>query len=87
MIWAALGFRGGTKQTPDGPKPAFAVYEMGCALRGKENFGTELGIMPQSEIPEFLVELGREISKRGMEYQEFVEKEHGEFLKIVGKYL
>lgn len=84
---AALGFRGGTKQTPDGPKPAFAVYEMGCALRGKENFGTELGIMPQSEIPEFLVELGREISKRGMEYQEFVEKEHGEFLKIVGKYL
>ena len=43
--------------------------------------------MPQSEIPEFLVELGREISKRGMEYQEFVEKEHEEFLKIVGKYL
>lgn len=84
---ASLGFRGGTKQTPDGPKPAFAVYEMGCAVRGKENFGTELGVMLESEIPQFLVELGKEISKRGMEYQEFVEKEHEEFLKIAGKYL
>lgn len=84
---ASLGFRGGMKQTKDGPKPAFAVYEMGCAVRGKENFGTELGVMLESEIPEFLVELGKEISARGMEYQEFVEKEHGEFLKIVGKYL
>ncbi len=84
---ASLGFRGGTKQTPDGPKPAFAVYEMGCAVRGKENFGTELGVMLESEIPQFLAELGREISKRGMEYQEFVEKEHEEFLKIAKKYL
>ena len=73
--------------TADGPKPAFAVYEMGCAVRGKENFGTELGIMLESEIPQFLAELGKEISKRGMEYQEFVEKEHEEFLKIAGKYL
>lgn len=84
---AALGFRGGMKQTKDGPRPAFAVYEMGCAIRGKENFGTELGVMLESEIPEFLVELGKEIARRGMEYQEFVEKHHGEFLNIVEKYL
>ncbi len=43
--------------------------------------------MLESEIPQFLAELGREISKRGMEYREFVEKEHEEFLKIAKKYL
>lgn len=43
--------------------------------------------MLESEIPQFLAELGKEISKRGMEYQEFVEKEHEEFLKIAKKYL
>ena len=53
----ALGFRGGVKQTPDGPKPAFAVYEKGCEALGKEAFGTDLGVMLQDEIPEFFAEL------------------------------
>lgn len=84
---ASLGFRGGVRQTPEGPRPAFAVYEMGCPLRGEEAFGTELGLMLESEIPEFLVELGTEIASRNMTYHQFVEKHHGDFLEIVKKYL
>ncbi|MEH2941745.1 nitrite/sulfite reductase [Lachnospiraceae bacterium KK002] len=84
---ASLGFRGGVRQTPDGPRPAFAVYEMGCPLRGREAFGTELGLMLESEIPEFLVELGTEIAARSMTYEQFVKEHHDDFLNIVKKYL
>ena len=84
---AALGFRGGVKQTPEGPKPAFAVYEMGCPLQGEEAFGTELGVMLEAEIPEFLAELGREINARGMVYNDFIQKCHEDFLNIAGRFL
>lgn len=47
---APLGFRGGVKQTPDGPKPAFAVFENGCELQDEEAFGEEHGVMLESEI-------------------------------------
>lgn len=84
---ASLGFRGGVKQTPDGPRPAFAVYEMGCELQGEEAFGTELGVMLESEIPEFLVTLGREITSRGITYQEFITHHHDDFLRIAKPFL
>lgn len=84
---ADLGFRGGVKQTPEGPKPAFAVYEMGCPIQGQESFGKELGVMLESEIPEFLAELGREIASRGMVYSDFIQKYPKDFLKIAGRFL
>ena len=79
---ASLGFRGAVKQTQEGPRPAFAVYEMGCEFQGKEALGRELGVMLESQIPEFLVTLGREIASRGMSYQEFAERHHEDFLAI-----
>lgn len=84
---APLGFRGGVKQTPDGPRPAFAVFEMGCELQGQESFSQELGIMLESDIPEFLAELGNEIASRGMTYKTFVRDCHDDFLVIVKRYL
>ncbi len=83
---AALGFRGGVKQTPDGPKPAFAVFENGCGMQGQEAFGTDLGVITEEEIPSFLVELGREIASRNTDYRTFTETHRDEFLKIVEKY-
>lgn len=84
---ASLGFRGDVKQTPEGPKPAFAVYEMGCPIEGEEKFASELGIMAESEIPEFLVTLGREITSRKMTYSEFVRDCHEDFLEIAAPFL
>ncbi len=84
---ASLGFRGGVRQTPDGPRPAFAIYEMGCPFQGQETFAAELGLMLESEIPEFLVELGTEIASRSMTYHQFVTEHHEDFLEIVKKYL
>lgn len=83
----ALGFRGGVKQTPDGPKPAFAVYEKGCEALGKEAFGTDLGVMLQDEIPEFFAELGTAITAAGTTYDAFVEHNRDAFMAIVEKYI
>lgn len=84
---APLGFRGGVKQTPEGPRPAFAVFESGCELQGNEAFGVDLGVMLESEIPDFFVELGKEIASRNMTYEQFVTKERDAFLEIVKRYI
>ncbi len=82
-----LGFRGGMKQTPEGPRPAFAVYENGCSLEGKEQFGRELGVMLETDIPEFLADLGKAVSEKGMTYAEFSPNYPDEVQAIAGKYL
>lgn len=84
---APLGFRGGVKQTPDGPKPAFAVYEYGCEIQEEEAFGTEVGVMAESDIPEFLAALGKEIASRNMTYEKFITEHHDRFLEIAGNYI
>lgn len=84
---APLGFRGGVKQTPNGPKPAFAVFENGCEIQDEESFGEDLGVMLESEIPEFLAELGKEIASKNMTYEQFIKEQHDTFLEIVGKYI
>lgn len=83
----ALGFRGGVKQTPDGPKPAFAVFENGCDLQGEERFGTDLGVMTEEDIPKFFVELGEAVTKSGVKYQDWILEHHDEFLEIAKKYI
>jgi len=67
----ALGFRGGKKPTPEGPKFAFALYENGSDRYGEERFGTDLVNMLEEKIPDFLVALGREIAEKGMTYEQF----------------
>lgn len=82
-----LGFRGGVRQTPEGPKPAFAVYEKGCGVQGKEAFGEELGVMLEDEIPAFLVELGQAIAADHSTYEEWTTKNREKFIEIVKKYI
>lgn len=83
---AALGFRGGVCQTPEGPKPAYAVYEGGCALPGQTEFGQELGVMPEKNIPDFLVELGRVIAAEQTTYERWITEHREYFLEILRKY-
>lgn len=84
---AIIGLRGGKKPTKDGPKYAFAVYENGCDIKGAEQFGIEIGVMLEENIPEFFVELGREVSKEGLQYMEFRKKYPDRILKIAEKYV
>ncbi len=83
----ALSFSGRVRQTPDGPKAAFAVYEAGCDAQQKEAFAQELGVMLEDEIPDFLLELGRAISKDHSSYDVWVKEHRAQFLELVNKYI
>lgn len=83
----AIAFRGGVKQTPDGPKPAFAMYTGGCEKQGNEAFGKELGIVAESDIPNLLVEIGRAVCASDTTYDIWI-KTHQETLEsIAAKYI
>ena len=83
---ARIGLRGGMKQTSDGPKPAFAVYDNGCERFGAERMGEELGVMTVDDIPQFFVELGRTIAAENMSYEEFYEKHSEKVKEIASNY-
>lgn len=84
---ATIGLRGGKKPSPEGPKYAFAVYENGCDLQGKEAFGQELGVMYEEDIPEFFVELGHAVEDAGLTYEAFRAKYPEKILEIAKKYV
>lgn len=84
---AALGFRGGKKPTQDGPKDAFAVYANGCALQGKEQMGEELGVMLATDIPEFLVAIGKAVQEEDIDYETFRETYPDRIKEIANRFL
>ena len=83
---AEIGFRGAIKQSPDGPKKAFAIYIGGCPYQGKESlsdFGKSIIV---EEIPQFLVELGKVISANGTVYNEWIKENRQKLSELVDKY-
>lgn len=83
---AAIGFRGGMKPSPDGPKPAFAIFEGGCAIRSQENIASMGQSIYAEDIPDFLVELGKTVSKTGQNYEQWVTSHHDELLTLIARY-
>ena len=81
-----IGFRGAVKQTPDGPKPAFAISVGGCALQGQEVIAEVGKAIIVEEIPLFLVELGKMISDEGMTYQTWIPKHQEKLEQLIEKY-
>ena len=83
---APLGFRGGVCQTPEGPRPAYALYAGGCELPGQEQFGEELGVLPEACMPDFLVELGTAIAADHSTYERWIAENRKRFLELIRKY-
>ena len=73
------------KQTDDGPKPSFTLFENGCDYQGEERMGDELGVLTVDEIPEFFVMLGKRISSENMTYREFIKKYPDELKKLINE--
>lgn len=82
----ALGFRGAVKQTPEGPKAAYALFEGGCDVLGQEQFGTELGVMKEENIPAFFAALGQAVSQTALSYEDWIQENRDVFLKLVEQY-
>lgn len=64
----AIGFRGFTKRVEDEPRSAFTLFAGGSDMQGSETMGREVGVLLESDIPAFLVELGRTVARSGMDY-------------------
>lgn len=82
----AIGFRGAVKQTPDGPKPAFAIFIGGCALQGRENLADMGNSIIVEEIPLFLVELGKMIASENSTYEAWAPANAGKLETLIAKY-
>ena len=65
----AIGFRGASKSVDKKPQSAFVLFVNGQQRQGEEAFGRELGTMLETDIPEFLVKLGKTVAESGMDYE------------------
>lgn len=85
---ADIGFRGGIKQTPEGPKPAFAIFAGGCALQGKEALAgtTPARTITVEHIPLFLVELGKMIAAEDTTYDQWIKNNQERLEELITKY-
>lgn len=81
-----LSFRGAVKQTPDGPKAAFALFEGGCEALGKAQFGNEICVMAEENIPEFFVALGKRISQDETTYDKWILENREGFVELAKKF-
>ncbi len=81
-----IGFRGGIRQTPEGPKPAFAIFEGGCPLQGREALADTGKPMLADDIPKFLVELGRMVAFENTTYEQWIKTHQPQLTELIAKY-
>lgn len=82
----SIGFRGGMKKVDGKPESAFVLFVNGNDREGEERFGEQLGTILETEIPDFLKELGQAVSESGMRFQEWYRGNEGRLKEIAKKY-
>lgn len=82
-----IGFRGGLKVVDKQPIPAFLLSAYGNDREGEERMGREIGMIPETRVSEFIVDLGRQVTQSGLSFDEWV-NEHPEGIEqIAASYL
>lgn len=82
-----IGFRGAVKLVDKKPNPAFILCVNGEERQGEEAMGRELGAILESEIPQFLVELGQAVAESGMDFAEWKKKNPDGLEQLAEKYI
>lgn len=83
----AMGFRGASKLVDGKPQPAFALFVNGSSRQGQEAMGRELGTILETDIPEFLVVLGKTVAASGKDFFCWNESEPIALDRIAAPYL
>lgn len=83
----ALGFRGAMKRAGGKPQSAFMLYLNGCEEQGQEAMGRELGTILETEIPAFMVALGKTVAESGMAFAAWNRANPDGVEKIAAPYL
>jgi ferredoxin-nitrite reductase len=71
----SIGFRGAAASVDGKSQSAFVLYVNGNDRQGEEVLGYECGTILESEIPAFLVTLGKAVAAAGLTYQEWAKKD------------
>lgn len=79
---APIGFRGAMKNK----KQAFAVFVGGSAEKGKEKIAEAGKVILAGEIPQMMVEIGREVEKNGGNYFDWYAANSAKLDEIIEKY-
>lgn len=82
-----IGFRGGMKKVDGKPQPGFVLYVGGREQQGKEAMGHEAGVILETQVPEFLVKLGKAVAESGMDFAQWNEKNPGALEEIAAEYV
>ena len=69
------------------PMPAYMLYAGGCDAQGAEQFGQELGMMLEQDIPAFLAELGRAVRASDGTFAQWYPAHEAEFKEIAERYI
>lgn len=70
-----LSFRGGAKPVDGKPQPAFTLFAGGDSRQGRETMAREVGSILESEVPQFLVTLGKAVAESGQDFAAWYEKD------------
>ncbi|MCD8083669.1 MAG: nitrite/sulfite reductase [Clostridiales bacterium] len=81
---AELGFAGKVKPHAGERVDAFECFVGGKVSQEESRMAVSVGTIPAAVIPEFIVELGRELESRGVSYQAYV-AEHMEEVKTLAE--
>lgn len=79
-----IGFHGCVKVIDKVANPAFTLHVGGSQLQGNERMGEQLGVMLQTQVPEFLRALGRTVRESGMDFEAW-NRENPDGLKELAK--
>lgn len=82
-----IGFHGGVKLIDNVPHPAFTLHVNGCDQQDSERMGTQLGVILQSNIPAFLLDIAQAATDANMDFVSWFNSHETDFHKIAEKYL
>jgi ferredoxin-nitrite reductase len=80
----AIGFRGAAASVGGKAKSAFMLYVNGCDRQGEETMGYECGTVLESDVPAFLLELGKTVAASGLTYEAWA-KENPEAVRTLAE--
>ena len=82
-----IGFHGGVKRIDSVTEPVFTLHVNGCDRQGQEAFGESWGMIKESDIPDFLMEVGKTVQQENTVFATWYEKTPEKLKEIAEKYL
>ena len=82
-----IGFHGGVKRIDSVTEPVFTLHVNGCDRQGQEAFGESWGMIKESDIPNFLMEVGKTVQQENTVFATWYEKTPEKLKEIAEKYL